>query len=437
MGATPPPHCVTFCEAIRAGASEESSSQLGSGLWERDHFPALGTLLTAAVGETVEVGSIFRFGLGVDDPAARDLTSALAAILGDPEFSFADYVLTGGASDGLASVMHHCASQGLSVLLPLPCYFGYELAALRAGVPVAGYYETSGPIVHWYDAACPVCVVVNSPDALTGETWSLEQIQSLTTHIGDRLRLEVYDAICAMQGYARDAVTQARVRDLWTLRRSVPTAILLGVTKDLGLAGARAGLLASTDVELVDFVRQLTMARAFSAGVIVGGVMRFYCRLLLALDDADRLSSTSRSEPREVSFGDGCPGLTREVLDDFLAFRRSLDRDLDSALQRLDDEFAPDLVPWAPRERHAGYSVMVAVRGGVHGPKAVAEASRELLVRHNLRINPTYMFGGTPEAWDALHRGALYLRINLSTSWPSLSQQTRTALAACAAPKVA
>lgn len=410
------PFCVQFHDAVRRFPPRQPLRQLGSGLPEHPSFPNLKPLLAEGLSHLFDSGSIAEFGLSANHTVASELRQLLGDLLLEPIVDD-QFLLTAGVSDGLSSIFEHCRDAELSVVLPLPCYFGYELAARRAGVRIAAYYDAETGRFAWREQGGPVCLVVNTPDAISGHTLGVDGLRAVELQLGGHLRLTAIDLICAMQRFGTPTGL-ASVGDLWKGSAAPRKALLFGVTKDLALPGLRAGLLVSDDTLLIERIRWGVLERSFSAGVFVGVVMALYLHLLASLEGC-RSRDTIGSEV----FG----GLTGTVVADFMEYRAMVASGCERTRRLL--EIAVPEVRFSSATNHAGYSTFVTVDDGVRGVDEVTNVARRLLA-NGLQVNPTYMFGGDPVMWEALRPGELHLRVNLSNWGEELRRDTREAVRA-------
>lgn len=409
------PFCVQFHDAVRQAPPPMELRQLGSGLPESIPFSHLKALLTEGLAHVFDSGAVASFGPGAEDPITSELCRSLSEIVRSP-VTDEQFLTTVGASDGLSSILDFCGDHGIGVVLPLPCYFGYELAALNAGVRIAGYYDAATTRFTWRNPGGPLCLVVNTPDAISGYTLEIEGLRSLEAQLGRQLRLTVVDLICAMQR-PDPAVDSSSIADLWGNSTAPGKALLFGVTKDLALPGLRAGLLLSDDLSLLEGVRWRVLGRSFSAGVFVPVVMGMYLHLLASIESRKGYHIQS-----EVF-----PGLTSTIVNEFHEHRKRDSVAYQKARSMLNTE-VPELLLPSPTHQ-AGYSVLATMANGVKGVDAAKERTQRLLTQ-GLKINPTYMFGGDPDLWNALRPGELHLRVNLSTPASELGRDASEAVRA-------
>ena len=425
----PLPFCVDFCERVRAIEHRPDPAELGSGLLELPPFGDLEDLVQNGMKYLFRSGVATRFGLSANDELTDELARTLETVLHTDSISADDVLLTDGATHGLSCVFEYCARNGIGVLLPLPCYFGYELAAVHAGVVICGYYDPARISIVWLNTTSSVCLVVNTPDALTGEVLRVDQIRELRAAVGSRLALTVVDLICAMHGYSVPPEKQSRPRDVWQLRNDGGLVVLFGVTKDLAIPGFRAGMLLGTEHAVVRHCRDSIFARSFAASVVNGVIMLIYVLLLAVMDGEDSPDEQPNGPlSRRRLTSRVLTSLSEDTAARFVAQRRDLDAVFATTLTDLSTQFGGVLVLPQGRDQHVGYSVMAGLRRGVRGIESVIEATKSLLRSSNLRVNPSYMFGGTPALWELLYPHQLHLRLNLSTRAEVLQTQLHSAL---------
>jgi aspartate/methionine/tyrosine aminotransferase len=426
------PFSVEYCRLIRQTIFHGESDELGAGLPVGAPYPGLEAAIAAGTKHLFRSGAATRFVPHAGDPLMTELALALGAGLGDPRLTPDDFVMCNGVSDGLSATFDYCAAACIDVVLPLPCYFGYELAAARAGVRIAGYYRPDGGAMRWLGPPPDrACLVVNSPDALTGETHGPGDIEHLQRMVGGQLVLTVIDAICALQGYAVPRKAQLRLSDCWRLRGRGDLVLLLGVTKDLGLAGMRAGVIVSNSAVLLEWLRALIFDRSVHASGFVSIVMLVYLRLVGALSasKAPLPDCERRSDVPSLVLAGGA-----DLEGGFVSFYEETARRYADAATAVASVFGAAVAPWSSRPR-AGYSTFIRLHGGARGIEESLSAGRHVLDFHGLRVNPSYMFGGNPALWDRLYPGEMHLRINLSVPIETLLNHLRVTLEAFGRPE--
>lgn len=208
------PYCVEFNELIRATDSPSTTCELGSGLPQQDPFPAISNLLHQGLDYVLRSGLDRTFGIPDTSTLHGEMTRQLSDILCD-DIDASRFLVSDGTSDALSFVFEYCASNAIDILLPLPCYFGYEIAAARVGARIAGYYRLETGQICWTNESSALCLVINVPDALTGSTATLSEVLRMIENIGVAVEVVAADLICAGQG-----ITQSMARLACTVSAS-------------------------------------------------------------------------------------------------------------------------------------------------------------------------------------------------------------------------
>jgi hypothetical protein len=336
-----------------------------------------------------------------DEDELETLRDLLRIHLGRLDLETDQLVVTNGSTEAISVACAAAARQGAAVAVPLPSYYAYELSAARAGVPLAGHHGAEGTTVA--DLGRPVWLFVNEPESTTGAGWEPpgDLVSGAACTIHDLVYQLDYDA---RRGLARSRARRA-ASDLGR------AALVMTPSKDLALPGLRAGLLVTEHRGLLDEARAIRFERYFSLNPLVLQVLVVYVALLVARSDGAVGWSVARRIladrwPGRASAIDGLEGFGAHV--DALVLRCA--DNLAWCRAECSDVFADD----DALRYENGYSYLPVLRG-VPADVDVVEALASRLGRdHGLRMNPTYLFGGDPDAWAKLYPDRVHVRVNLS-----------------------
>ena len=169
-------------------------------------------------------------------------------------------------------------------------------------------------------------------------------------------------------------------------------------------------MLVSHNASLLHYIRADRFERVYSIAPFAGQLAAVYLGVLLVR--ARQHVPALRRLDVDAAFVDaGVPWLsgaaTRSVLarlDDHATHNlRQL-----QALERFGAPFTVRLRP------DAGYSLLVDLDPPFDGAAPFLEWCQRLGVERGLKVNPSYVLGGTPRIWRALYPGRSLLRLNMS-----------------------
>ena len=362
------------------------------------------------------------------DQRERELAAALLAeYLECPAIQSRHVLFTNGSQEAISVVCAFAAAQGFSIVLPLPAYYSYEQSSLRWGMPLNGYYRTDGK-VKWLGApAADLLNVILLPNPITGEIFAEPQLAPRQT------RLTLMDCIYQLGTY--DGPTALAQRTRATLKNFSldEVALLFTVSKDLSLPGLRSSVLVTGNEELMKFARADRFERAYSVNPILGQIIASYLALLLL--NAERSSGDALYQKLHDKFAyAGVPFASApeflSMTEHFAAMTRHCRRHLEAVKS----------IAWPVHLDHepfAGYSIFPRLGLQFENSDEFLAWSNYAGREHGLKLNPAYIFGGTPDLWAELYPGEARIRVNVSYSQTDLSVALQRLRAAVDAAKPA
>jgi histidinol-phosphate/aromatic aminotransferase/cobyric acid decarboxylase-like protein len=419
------PFTVGFLDSIRRD-TRQGQLQIGQGVNHFPAFPGLLPVLESVLRDVFREHGWQRYGLYRRDEALAALASLVNLYLGADLVTADDLIVTNGSTEAVSLLCEHAAHSRWSALFPLPAYFCYELSAAKMRLPIRGYYNHAGEVTRVDGERRPVVHFANSPDAITGAYRSWEQVRSVATDADLEVALTVCDLVYQMQDF--DGGVQARTLAEAAARagRLEDVALLMTTSKDLSLPGIRAGLLISRNRGLLKQARASVTERYFSVNPLCVYLCLLYL-LLVLLHGAPRAGDKRRlldSVKSQLSRTGDWPGMIdASWVTAFDAHIGAMVGQFRDNLQIPDADYPELFARSRSIEPRAGYSALMTLPFRNPGPAAIAELARHLARVHELKINPSYAFSGTPGTWEALYPDEIHLRINVSANDAQLRRQ--------------
>lgn len=407
------PACMQFYRVIRARPNP-GAEQIGSGRNLVDPAPVVVEVLAELSTRFLHSGRAARY----DSSHDADLRGVAAALgnlyLGTSAYRPDDVFFVNGSTEGIGLVAELGAAAGWDYLLPLPCYFAYEDAAVRRGPGVRlAYYghERSGVAGR---PGVATCAYINDPCGISGR-----RVVSTPEVSAD---LTVFDFVHQMQdphGPESAAGSMTSARRLVGGRVDA-SAVFFTASKDLSLPGLRAAVVLTRHPALREHVRAAQFERYYTPNPMVGLTMAIYLALLVVTHEPRRWADV-RALLNEHPLLRGC--LDEPRVASFLVHREAMVANLRRSAQVLLDHAA--LFPKVERDLpSAGYSALLELDPSLVGTDVELTAtSTRLLAEADLRLNPARMFGGDSAAWRDLYGSAARLRVNLSIGPERLAGQ--------------
>jgi aspartate/methionine/tyrosine aminotransferase len=390
--------------------------------------PALQASLISLTQNIIGSGRLSHYESDADERDKELAAELLDQYLGRPGIRAGDLFFTNGSQEAISIVCAYGARARMGALLPLPLYYAYEQAGARWGLPAAGYYSRDGA-VRWGGALpARLLQVLILPNPVTGGLFATPRPRDGAGEL--EAELTVIDCVYQLGAFGGPADLAEATRKIFRAFPLEKLALIFTVSKDLSLPGLRASVLVSGNRDLMRYAKEDRFERNYSINPLVGQASALYLSLLLLNEARARPREfASRYESVRAAFaGAGVPfpaeaGVESMVghLDAMVAHGKenlALVRGADSVLA-LDEEQLP----------FAGYSVFPRLLRDFGGSTDFLKWANVAATTYGLKLNPAYIFGGTPEVWDDLYPGQYNIRVNISDK----TEDLRIALARLAA----
>ncbi len=405
-------HCVQVYQVIRKDVPS-SAVRLSEGR----NLYRLPSELSTHLGDLMDgLLATDRFTQYESDADARDRSLAadlLEEYLGRPGITKDHVVFTNGSQEAISLICAFAAARKMSALFPLPLYYSYEQSSLRWSLPVAGYYGADGNVA-WLEGtpAERLLQVMVLPNFVTGTIFPNPTIGSDSSHkdvltvIDCVYQLGAYAGPCELTRATAAAVAQYRLDDL---------VLLFTASKDLSLPGLRAGVMITGNKELLAAARADRFERIYSINPLLGQVMASYFALLLlnqsrSISDAENNFERTYLKVRKAFSNAGVPlpssADLSSICDSFDSMTGHCRNNLETL--RRSSALQLDILPFA------GYSVFPKLNRDFETPAEFLEWVNHAGREFGLKLNPAYLFGGSPEVWNQLYPHEKRIRVNVS-----------------------
>lgn len=411
-------YCVRAYKMIRKGA-DVNSRRLSVG---RNLYPpsdALLTSLNVLMQNIIKSGRLSHYESEADERDKELVAELLDQYLGQPGIKAADLFFTNGSQEAISVICGYGAREKMEALLPLPHYYAYEQSSARWGMPVAGFYRGDGR-VHWADEPPErLMQVLILPNPVTGGLFTAPQTQGLSGKLD--AELTVIDCVYQLGAFNDPASLVEITREVFQTVPFEKLVMLFTVSKDLSLPGLRASVMVSGNPELMRYAKADRFERNYSINPFIGQTLALYLNLLL-LNEVQMNPSAyeSRYENLRGAFTEsGVPFPTESDVESMLSHFDAMIANCKENLalvQSAESILALEkkLLPFA------GYSVFPQLLCDFKNSTDFFRWAKLASTRYGLKLNPSYIFGGTPEVWDNLYPGQYNIRVNISDKMEEL-----------------
>lgn len=411
-------YCVQAYQLIRKGARHDAR-RLSVG---RNLYP-LSSALEASLGvlmrNIVESGRLSEYESGADERDKELVAELLRQYLEMPGIKACDLFFTNGSQEAISMICEYGAHAKMASLLPLPLYYAYEQSGTRWGMPEAGYYCVDG-VVRW--AGGPrdrLLQVLILPNPVTGTLFKVPQVHRPPGRLA--AEFTVIDCVYQLGAFDGPSALADATRELVRAFPFEKLALLFTVSKDLSLPGLRAGVMVSGNRDLMRHARADRFERYYSINPLIGQTLALYLSILL-LNEARAHSRMYASRYENIRRAFVEAGVPFPAAHDF----ESMLSHFDAMVVNCADNLA--LVRDAPgvlaledgRMPFAGYSVFPRLLCDFEDGADFLNWANLAATKYGLKLNPSYLFGATPEVWAELYPESYNVRVNISDKMEDL-----------------
>lgn len=411
-------YCVQAYQMIRKGAGQ-NARRLSVG---RNLYPlssALQRSLGVLMQNIIESGRLSEYESVADERDKELVAELLRQYLGRPDIKACDLFFTNGSQEAISMICGYGADAQLAALLPLPHYYAYEQSSVRWGMPIAGYYGVDG-VASWAgETPDRLLQVLILPNPVTGSLFKVPQVQRSSGKLD--ADFTVIDCVYQLGAFDGPSGLGDVTRELC---RTVPfgkLALLFTVSKDLSLPGLRAGVIVSGNRDLLRYAKADRFERYYSISPLIGQTLALYLSLLL-LNEARAHYSVyaSRYENLRVAFLEaGVPFPGEEDFESMLSHFDAMVVNCKENLVLVQNARTVLALEkgWLP---FAGYSVFPRLLCDFKDSADFLSWTNLAATEYGLKLNPSYIFGATPDIWDDLYPEQYNIRVNISDNMEDL-----------------
>ncbi len=406
-------HCYKVYRDVRSGF--RTGLEVGQGINEFPMSSSCLVLLRNILDFTCLHGRINDYSGEVD----RNIEYACAELIKqifDIKNTTGKVVFTNGGSEAINLCVGALARQGLYCSLPQPSYYIYEQSVIDHGVPIRYRYRSSPFRIDQYFDKGEFFNVLTEPNPLDGSLRNLNELGSLLT----RSSFDIYDSVFQMP-HPRQAKrfysTQAENINLLNFDSS---ALLLTPSKDLSIPGFRAGIIYTNNADLLEYISDDFRSRIFSISPMVSLICLLYLSVV-RITKAMNLEGRNSARQRIVELQELLSSVGVADWLDLSALWHLCEEMVAMASHcLLNHEALCSLSPIFPSIQDDGYvvgfSTFPKLKVSLSSHRELVGWANEFGREHKIFFNPSVIFGGTFESWDALYPREMRVRINLSLS---------------------
>lgn len=327
-------------------------------------------------------------------------------------------IFTNGSQEGISLTCGYAAESGNGLVLPLPLYYSYEQSCLRWKATVAAYYDIAGQVFWNTLKPLPLLEVTLMPNPISGTIFRRPGINSNMTLIDCVHQIGEHDEQMDIAASLQQLVREAG-RDR--------TALLLTVSKDISLPGLRAGVLVTAHPGLLQYARADRFERVYSVNPMINQLLAFYIALLILITASKKGILSRQYETIQLLFAEShvqfpsCEEI-RQILAHFSRMTARARGNVQILCRRASDTLTLDAA-WTPR---IGYSAFPRLRGQFEDAPEFLGWIHGAGVYSALKLNPSYMFGGSLAAWSLLYPNEYRIRVNVSEATNGLEHALST-----------
>jgi len=331
-------------------------------------------------------------------------------------FAHDDIFFVNGSGEALEFFFSFLRRQHTSLLLPLPGYFKYDLLSHRKSIAVGGYYNLKGHLFRLLPP--PYTLIINNPNAITGTVYPDDFFLQFPT------KYILYDISSILLDFHNRKESWNFLVGRLQHSNWEKSILLFSPSKDLSIPAFRSGCLVTKNEELKRFVKMLITERYFSISPIVMYSMVLYFVLVLyryknKSNINKIISSILRSNNLDIII------TSAKFFRDFDMYMDGMIDHFYENFQIIYDKFADFFDTPFDIRPSTGFSSLFPL-----SYKVVDEISADITIElatslakdYHINLYPSYMYGGTPDAWATLYGPQLYLRLNVSMPTTMLLQ---------------
>jgi hypothetical protein len=403
--------CFAIYRRLRADVAD-SDAEIGQGFNRYPCSPDLVGAVKLHLDSLLAEGRIEQYSAQSDAQFERLCRDLVARRFGRDLPNETRVIFTNGGSEAIGIILGALADLEVGVALPQPTYYGYEQSALRHALRLAARYRSDTGGVAAYGQ--PDALVQVQPGAVTG------RFEQGPTALAAQWRIlfDVVDVVFQLAPPARQAAFEE------TLRRKVESlnfdsgCLVLTPSKDLSLPSLRAGMIVTHSPAVIEFAKRDRFERSFSVSPLIPFVCALYLGVVLLFraraiggeagfaEELDALLHAYREHSVPLPLDEPALGRIVTHLTDMTSMclaGHDLVRGFD------------DLFDSAEIEDHvAGFSCFPKLRISIEDHDDFCDIVNDIGRRTGLLLNPSVLFGGTLESWDALFPFEARIRVNLS-----------------------
>lgn len=418
------PFCMEFYTKCRLLSNNADAIPSDIGINWSKPFSGLCNLFVEYTEKIFSKDKILFYNRPGGDLSDRMLISELLNLyIGKDTFSFEDIVITNSSSEALEIFFDFLSKDNYGSILPLPCYFKYDLLSIRKGIPVSKYYNLDGEL---YDAGNILnknCLIVNNPDAISGKYRESNFYEKIIANVDYKVNHILYD-LCYLMLDNLEKGESHNFFEKECKKRLESKTFVLSPSKDISLAGFRSGILISQNKQLIDFAKNKILERYFSVNLISSYSTILYILLLIG----DKyFNNYHPNQKKDVKLNEVIKILNRYNYDShflesnfyenfFLYHNQEVLKriyqnfEFMSSIGNIFDFSISKKIP------DCGFSTLWKLKRDLIDTNQIIELTQKVSIEHKVNLFSGYYNGGNLNVWNSLYPNQFLLRINASLS---------------------
>jgi len=342
-------------------------------------------------------------------------------------FQSKDIVFTNSSSEAIEMFFDFISYKQTSVILPLPCYFKYDLLACRKKISTLSYYNNIGGIYNVQsDIIADPTIIINNPEAISGKLNTSEFYSKLELTYPN-WQFKLYDfCYLLMDNYNHNEKTYDFLSHSIKQNNIENNVFIFSPSKDISLASYRAGVLISKNEGVLNHAKNIILERYFTLNMYsTFTTILYFCILNIGSQiksaDKDKVIENLLFLLKEYGY------INKELNQDFFYsfFEYYTSKVLSFYMSNFDYMIEKNKV--FTKETavipDAGFSALWKLNRDLPKMDSIISTIQNTALNFNSNIFSGYYNGGQINSWDYLYPNSYLIRLNSSIPFDILKNQ--------------
>jgi len=380
-------------------------------------FPDIERFLHESIGNIFDSNKIICYTRPGGEKKDRELASELLNMYsGEKMFSADDVIFTNSSSEALEFVFGYLSAYRYDVILPLPCYFKYDLLATRKGISINAYYNNSGKTYINKQKSTETCMVINNPEAISGCYKDILYFDQVEEQLNLKSNIYLFDLCYLMLDNHPQKPSPEIIKDINVHKQLKNCIFTFSPSKDISLSGLRAGLLVSKNGEVIEYAKNKILERYFSLNIISTQVTILYLILLNIYRVDNNLVKSKSDEIKKILkyYDFSYSALSYEFLMSFKKHQEKIIQQIIQNFNELTNRYCDYFDFSEYRVPDSGFSSLWRAKIDLPSIQKITKKSHYLSINKRVNLFPAYFNGGNLKAWNSLYPNEFLIRVNAS-----------------------